>query len=56
VQVAAEVGLPLSYFGTGPEVPDDVAPVTIVELARRVLDGGTGDARSASRADGNPEP
>jgi flagellar biosynthesis protein FlhF len=32
-----ESGLPLSYFGTGRDVPDDIRPATPRELARLVL-------------------
>jgi flagellar biosynthesis protein FlhF len=35
--VAAEAGLPLSYLGTGREVPDDIEPVSVEALARRLL-------------------
>jgi len=39
LSVAAETGLPLSYFGTGREVPDGIRRATAGELARRVLEG-----------------
>jgi flagellar biosynthesis protein FlhF len=37
--VAIESALPLSYLGTGREVPNDIRPATARELARRVLQG-----------------
>jgi flagellar biosynthesis protein FlhF len=37
--VSVESGLPLSYFGTGREVPNDIQPAAARELARRVLRG-----------------
>lgn len=37
--VSVEGGLPLSYFGTGREVPNDIQPAAARELARRVLRG-----------------
>jgi flagellar biosynthesis protein FlhF len=40
LSVSIEGGLPLSYFGVGREVPNDVQPATARELARRILHGG----------------
>jgi flagellar biosynthesis protein FlhF len=37
--VAIESALPLSYLGTGREVPNDIKPATARDLARRVLQG-----------------
>jgi flagellar biosynthesis protein FlhF len=39
VGVAAGCGLPLSYLGTGQEIPNDIRPASARDLARRVLRG-----------------
>jgi flagellar biosynthesis GTPase FlhF len=37
--VAVEAGMPLSYFATGREIPDDLRPATASELLRRIVHG-----------------
>ena len=41
ITIAAAADLPLSYTGTGPDVPADIQPASARELARRVLGGET---------------
>ncbi len=38
--LAAEAGLPLSYFSVGQNVPDDILPVSAGTVAKLVVDGG----------------
>ncbi len=38
--LAAEAGLPLSYFSVGQNVPDDIMPVSGGTVAKLVVDGG----------------
>jgi len=38
--LAAEAGLPLSYFSVGQNVPDDILPVSGGTVAKLVVDGG----------------
>jgi flagellar biosynthesis protein FlhF len=40
IGVAASCDLPLSYLGTGPEIPDGIRPASARALARRVLGEG----------------
>lgn len=39
LSVGVETGLPLSYFGSGREIPTDLVAATARELARRTLEG-----------------
>lgn len=50
LEVAREAGLPLSYFGTGRDVPDDLQPASLLELARRLAAHAVRAARGAGEA------
>ena len=48
VSIAAETGLPLSYFSTGQNVPDDIEVASPSKLAKLLLQPG-GDRRGSSK-------
>jgi len=47
--LAAEAGLPLSYFSLGQDVPDDIMPASPGTVAKLVIEGGDDDGRDSGR-------
>ncbi len=48
--LAAEAGLPLSYFSLGQNVPDDIMPVTPGAVAKLVIEGGNNSDRTSTES------